>query len=102
MQTFERTRVGGWRDRLRCNGSVVLPKRHCEAVTLVDARLHSRLKNSHRALSFGELLSKVDFELCDLMRQRCDSGKDVTRQQAQNELVRVVKNDRVIDCQVKR
>jgi hypothetical protein len=32
----------------------------------------------------------------------CDSGKDVTRQQAQSEPVRVVKNDRVVDCQVKR
>ena len=38
----------------------------------------------------------------ELMRERCDSGKDVTRQQAQSELVRVVKNDRVVDCQVKR
>jgi hypothetical protein len=36
------------------------------------------------------------------MRYRRDSGKDVTRQQAQSEPVRVVKNDRVIDCQAKR
>jgi hypothetical protein len=47
-------------------------------------------------------LSKVDFELCGLMRYVCDSGKDVTRQQAQSELVRVVKNDRVVDCQAER
>jgi hypothetical protein len=68
---------------------------------LVDARLHSRLKSSHRALGFGEPLRKLDFELCDLVRYMCDSGKDVTRQQAQSELVRVVKNDRVGDKQVK-
>ncbi len=69
---------------------------------LVDARRHSRLKSSHGALGFGEPLSKIDFELCDLMRRKCDSGKDVTRQQAHSQPVRVVKNDRVVDCQVKR
>jgi hypothetical protein len=47
-------------------------------------------------------LSKVDFELCDLVRYMCDSGNDVTGQQAQSELVRVVKNDRVVDWQIKR
>src|SRR5258707_30773 len=36
------------------------------------------------------------------MRCRCDPGKDVTRQQAHSELVRIVKNDRVVDGQVKR
>ena len=69
---------------------------------LVDARLHSRLQSSHRALGFGEPLRKVDFELRGLVRDRCDSGKDVTGQQSQSEPVRVVKNDRVVDRQVKR
>jgi len=46
-------------------------------------------------------LSKRDFELCDLMRYGCHPGQDVTRQQTQSELVRVMKNDRVVDCQVK-
>jgi hypothetical protein len=64
---------------------------------LVDARLHSGLKSSHRALGFGEPLSKVDFELRGLVRYRCDSSKDVTGQQSQSEPVRVVKNDRVVD-----
>jgi hypothetical protein len=32
----------------------------------------------------------------------CDSGKDVTWEQAHREFVRVVKNDRVADGQVKR
>jgi hypothetical protein len=33
---------------------------------------------------------------------RCDSGKDVTRQQPHSEPVRIVKNDRIIDDQIKR
>jgi hypothetical protein len=47
-------------------------------------------------------LSKLDFELCDLMRFRCHPGQDVTGQQTQSEPVRVMKNNRVIDPQVKR
>ena len=69
---------------------------------LVDARLHSRLQSTHRALGFGEPLSKLDLKPCDLLPHMCDSGKYVTGQQSQSELVRVVKNDRVVDGQVKR
>ncbi len=69
---------------------------------LVDARLHSRLQSSHWALGSGEPESEVDFEPRDLVRHRCDPGKDVTGQQSQGELVRVVENDRVVDRQVKR
>ena len=69
--------------------------------TLIDAWLHSRLQSSHRAPGFGEPLSKLDFELCDLMRYRCHPGQDVTRQQTHSELVRVMNNDRVVDWQVK-
>jgi hypothetical protein len=47
-------------------------------------------------------LSNLDFEPCNLTACMCDSGKDVTREQAHREHVRVVKNDRVADCQVKR
>jgi hypothetical protein len=68
----------------------------------MDAWLHSRLESSHRAPGFGKPLSKLDFELCDLMRYRCHLGQDVTRQQTQSEPVRVMKNDRVVDGQVKR
>ena len=64
---------------------------------LVDARLHSRLESSHRALGLGEPLRKFDFELCDLTRRGCDPSKNVARQQAYSEPVRVVKNNRVID-----
>jgi hypothetical protein len=46
-------------------------------------------------------LSKLDFELRDLMRYMGHPGQDVTRQQTQSEFVRVMKNDRVVDSQVK-
>jgi hypothetical protein len=67
MQMFERTRVVDRRDRLSGHGSVVLPKRHCEPVTLVDPWLHSRLKSGNWAPGIGEALSKVDFELRNLL-----------------------------------
>ena len=67
----------------------------------MDAWLHSRLESNHRAPGFREPPSKLDFELCDLMRYRCHPGQDVTRQQTQSEPVRIMKNDRVVDCQVK-
>jgi len=60
------------------------------------------LQRSYRALGFGEPLGKLDLELCDLMRCRCDSGKDVTRQQPHSEPVRTVKNDRIVGGQAKR
>lgn len=65
----------------------------------MDARFHSRLESGHRAPRLGEPLSKIDFELCDLLPYRCHPGQDVTRQQAQSELVRVMKNDRVVERQ---
>jgi hypothetical protein len=67
----------------------------------MDAWLHSRLKSSYRTPVFREPLSKLDLELCDLMRHRCNPGQNVTGQQTQRELVRVMKNDRVVDSQVK-
>ena len=102
VQPLERVGVVGWWDISRRHRLVVGPQRDREAVTLVDARLHPRLERSHRALGFGEPLSELDFELCDLVPDRCDPGKDVARQQPQRELVRVVKNDRVVDRQVER
>jgi hypothetical protein len=58
------------------------------AITLVDARRHSRLKSRHGALGFREPLSKLDFELCDLMLT-APPGQDVAGQQTHSELVRV-------------
>ena len=46
--------------------------------------------------------SKLDFERCArLVRDVRDTGNNVTRQQAQNEPVRVVKHDRVLGRQAK-
>jgi hypothetical protein len=81
---------------------VVGPQRDGEAITLINARLYSGFQSSHRAPGFGEPLGKLDLELRGLMRCRCDSGKDVTRQQAHSEPVRIVKNDRVVGGQAKR
>jgi hypothetical protein len=67
----------------------------------MDARLYSGFQSAHRAPGFGESLRELDLELSDLMRSRCDSGKDVTRQQAHGDPVRIVKNDRVVHGQVK-
>jgi hypothetical protein len=47
-------------------------------------------------------VSKVYFELRNLMSYVCHPSKDVTGQHAQREFVRVVKDDRVVDCQVER
>jgi hypothetical protein len=62
MQPLERVCVLGWRDLSRRHTFVVGPQRDHEAVTHVDARLHSRLKRSQRALGFRESLSKLDFD----------------------------------------
>ena len=83
-----------------CRGFVVGPQRDHKAITLVDAWRHSRLKSRHRAPGFREPLSKLDFEVCDLMRYRRHPDQDVTGQQTHSQLVRVVKHDRVVNCQV--
>ena len=62
VQPLERDRVVGWRDPPR-RRFVVAPQRDHEAITLVDAGLHPRLKSRHRAPGFREPLSKLDFEL---------------------------------------
>jgi len=69
---------------------------------LVDAQLHAWLKGSHWASGRGEPLSKLDFELCNLMLYKGHPGQHVTRQQTQSELVRVLEHDRVAGCQAKR
>jgi len=62
---------------------------------------HPRHKSSHRAPGFREPLSKLDLELCDLMSHGCHLGHNVTGQQTHSEPVRIMKNDRVIDDQIK-
>jgi len=103
MQPLERLRILVWPDVSRRQRLVVGPQRDCEAVTYVDARLHPRLKLSHRAVGLGEPPSDLDFELgAYLMRHMRDPSKNVTRQQAHSETVRVLEHNRVIDSQVKR
>jgi len=102
MQPLERLGILGWRDVSRRHRLVVGPQGDREAVTQVDARLHPRLKLSHRALGFGEPPSDLDLELgTRLTRYMRHPSQNVTRQQAHSEPVRVVKNNRVIDPQVK-
>ena len=80
---------------------VVGPQRDHEAITLIDAWVHSGLKCGDRAPGIGEPLSKLDFEFVRPSEcYRCHPGKYVTWQQAQSELVRVVNNARVLDGQV--
>jgi hypothetical protein len=102
MEALESLRVVGWRELSGWYGFVVSPERDHEAVTLVWAGLNSRIKNSHGALGFNEQLSKLDFELCDLLPYMCDSSEDVTRHETNSQLVRVVENDRLVDWQIKR
>jgi hypothetical protein len=102
MQSLERIRVVGWQDGPRGYRFVVDPQRDDEASALVDARLYPGIQRAHRALGFGEPLGEIDLELGGLMHGRRDSGNDVTRQQAHSEPVRIVKNDGVVDVQVKR
>jgi hypothetical protein len=45
-------------------------------------------------------LSKLNLELCDLMRYRCHLGHNVTGQHTHSEPVRIMKNDPVIDYQI--
>jgi hypothetical protein len=66
----------------------------------MDTRLDSRLQSSHGARSRSEPLGKLDFGLEDLLPGVCHSSKDVTWQQAQSELVRIVKYARFGDSQI--
>jgi len=102
MEAIEQVRIVGWRKLSRRYRFVVAPQRDREAVTLVDAWLHPRLRSAHRVLGFGEPLSKLDFELCVLPGHGRDPGNDVARHQTEDEPVRVVKNNRVVDAQVER
>ena len=69
----------------------------------MPTRLDSGIERSHWALGFRELLGKFDLELCArLVRNRRDLGDDVARHQPQDEPVRVLQNNCVVDRQVKR
>ena len=96
-------RVVGWRDLATFHWLVVGPEVHYEAVTHVDAWLDSRRKRSHRAVGFREPLRKLNLEFCTRLELHGrDPGDDIARHQPKHEPVRVLKNDRVVDSQVKR
>jgi len=81
----------------------VRPERDREAVTHIDPRLDPRLRLSYGAIGFGESPSDLEFELrAGMMREVGDASQDITGQQADSESVRVVKNNRVVDPEVKR
>jgi hypothetical protein len=102
VQPLERVGVFGWSNLSRRHRFVMGPERDREAIACVNPRLDSGLESSDRTPRFGEPLSKLDFERCNLMAYIRDPGKDVTGQQAHSELVRGVQNDRVINAQTKR
>jgi hypothetical protein len=103
MKALERMRVVGWRDVLRWHRSVVGPQVQYEAVTHVDAWLDARIKRSNRAVGLREPSGKLNLEICARsIGDGRDSGDDVARHEPKDEPVRVLKNDRVVDCQVER
>ena len=75
------------------------PQRDHEAIALMDTRVH---ESGHGTPGCGEPLCELDFEPRDLGCYGCHPGKHVTRQQPHGELVRVMPNDRVANCQAKR
>jgi hypothetical protein len=81
---------------------MVGPERDREPGANIDTWLHSRLKDNGGASGCCEPLRKRDFEFGHLLANTGDPSNDVTRHQAEGELVRVLKHDRVIDPQVKR
>ena len=69
----------------------------------IDARLHPGRKLSHRATSFSQTASNLDFEVVGrLMDERPDPGENVTRGQAHNDAVRVMDNNGTVDPKAQR
>jgi hypothetical protein len=101
MQQLKRLRVVGWRDVLT-RLLVVGPEREHDPVVLIDTRFHSGLKTRHGAPNFSKSSSNLEFGLEYLNAGECHSGEDVARQQAQSELVRILKNRRFGDCHLQR
>jgi hypothetical protein len=101
VQTPQRIREVGWRD-VRRRWRVVGPERNRETVALVDVRRHPRVESSCGALGLGKPAGKLDLELGYVLRRGRDPGEGVAGQESHRELVRVLENDRIIDCQAKR
>lgn len=100
MEPHERVRVRGRRSFSSRHRFVVGPEGDREAVTHVDPWLYPWLKGNGGASRCCEPLRQLNFELDHPLTNMGDPRNDVTRQQAQCELVRVLKHDRVIGPQV--
>ena len=68
----------------------------------VDARFDPGLERRDGAACCRKMLSELDLERGDLLPRERYSREDVTRQETQSKLVRVVDHDRVVDRQVQR
>jgi hypothetical protein len=93
MQALQRVRVVRWRKLSRRHRFVVGPYVDHEAVTHVDAWLHSRIKYGYRTVGLREPFNKFNLGLCarlivrplrvhadGLVRDRRDAGDDVAWQ----------------------
>jgi len=66
-------------------------------------RLHPRLKLSHRATSFRQTASDLDFDVVRrLMDERPDPRENVTRGQAHDDAVPVMDNNGVVHSKAQR
>jgi hypothetical protein len=69
----------------------------------IDMRLHPRRKLSHRATSFSQTASNLDFEVVGrLMDERPDPSQNVTRGQAHDDAVRAMDNNGIVDSKAQR
>jgi hypothetical protein len=69
----------------------------------IDTRLYPRRKLSHRATSFSQTTSNLDFEFVGrLVDERPDPSENVTRGQAHHDAVRVMDNHGTVDSKTQR
>ncbi|HXJ64409.1 MAG TPA: hypothetical protein VNN79_11695 [Actinomycetota bacterium] len=102
VQAVERLCVFEWRALVKGIARQQVHRVITEAVALVDTRFDPRLERRDGALGRSEPLGEFDLELGDLLPSQSYSSEDVTRQEAESELVRVVDHDDIVDRQVKR
>jgi hypothetical protein len=101
MEAFKRLRVLGRRGVGRRQGLVVRPVCDHEAVTDMNARLHSRLEQGDRAVGPLKLSCHLDFERRAFtvpLNRRRDASKHTTRQEPHCEPVRVLDDAGVFDA----
>jgi hypothetical protein len=75
------------------------PEREQESVPRIDTRFHSGLETRRGALEFSKPSSNLELGLEPVIPGDCHSGEDVARQQSQRELVRILQDSCIGDCQ---